>query len=321
MMDESSSRVVAARISGVLLAAIAAQLTGGVAAAQTGDAAEARRGGLEEVVVTARKRGEELLQDVPATITALSGEQLEALGAVNFDEFAYQVPGLTFSDEGAGQKRYVIRGVRSAGQEQVAVYYDEVPVPGVQGASGDSGSQTTDLKLFDIERVEVLKGPQGTTFGANSQAGTVRFILKKPQMNDLASQVKLGVHNVSQGDDGGSAYGMINVPLVEDRLAARAVAYYDREAGFIDNVRLATDDINWTEAIGARLAMRFQPTENLTFDALAWAENRDNGGSGRYNAYDSFSNDPSNPDFRANNLSPLADIRRIAFFETGDLQV
>ncbi|MGQ0834084.1 MAG: TonB-dependent receptor [Gammaproteobacteria bacterium] len=321
MTDESSSRVVSTRSLGALLAAIAAHLTGGVAAAQTSDAPETRGAGLEEIVVTARKRGEELLQDVPATITAISGDQLAALGAVNFDEFAYQVPGLTFSDEGAGQKRYVIRGVRSAGQEQVAVYYDEVPVPGVQSASGDSGSQTTDLKLFDIDRVEVLKGPQGTTFGANSQAGTVRFILKKPEMDDLESQVKLGVHNVSQGDDGGSAYGMINVPLAADRLAARAVAYYDREAGFIDNVRLDREDINWTETIGARLAMRFRPTESLTFDALAWAENRDNGGSGRYNPNDSFSIDPSNPDFRANNLTPLTDIRRIAFFETGDLQV
>src|SRR5688500_6284154 len=107
MASASINRVVSARGGGVSLTAMALQLSGGAALAQTTDTTEARGAGLEEIVVTARKRGEELLQDVPITITAISGEQLAALGAVNFDEFAYQVPGLTFSDEGAGQKRYV----------------------------------------------------------------------------------------------------------------------------------------------------------------------------------------------------------------------
>ncbi|MEZ5497930.1 MAG: TonB-dependent receptor [Steroidobacteraceae bacterium] len=289
--------------------------------ANAADAAEPKGPLLQEIIVSARKRGDEKLQDVPATITALSGDQLAAMGAFNFDEFAYQVPGLTFSDEGAGQKRYVLRGVRSAGQEQVAVYYDEVPVPGIQGASGDSGSQTTDLKLFDVNRVEVLKGPQGTTFGANSQAGTVRFVLNKPEMNELSSLVQLGANSVSHGDQGSNAYGMLNVPLVEDRLAFRGVAYYDRDAGYIDNVRLNLSDINWNESVGARLALRLQPSDNLTLDLMAWAENRDSGGSSRYNPYDSFSADASNPDFRANSGAPLTEIRNIAFFNTGDLQV
>ncbi len=318
-MGAGAKRPRTALVMGLPLGAIVALALPGHA--RTAETPDVRTAALEEIVVTGRKRGEEVLQDVPATITAFSGDQLEALGATNFDEFAYQVPGLTFSDEGAGQKRYVIRGVRSAGQEQVSVYYDEVPVPGVQGAGGDSGSQTTDLKLYDMDRVEVLKGPQGTTFGANSQSGTVRFILKKPVMNEVQGSVKLGAHQVAFGDDGASAYGMMNLPLAQDTLALRAVAYYDKEAGYVDNVRLNMDDINWFRSVGARALLRWQPAENLSFDLLAWAENRDSGGSSRYNPYDSFSSAASNPDFRANNLAPLTEIRSIAYFATGDLQV
>ncbi len=143
-----------------------------------------------DIVVTARKRGEERLQDIPASISAISGEALSKQGVINFTDFAYRVPGLTFTDQGPGQKRYTLRGVQSAGQEQVAVYYDEVPVPGIQSSTGDSGSQIGDLQLYDLERVEVLKSPQSTTFGANSQTGAVRFILKKPELTELAGSAQ-----------------------------------------------------------------------------------------------------------------------------------
>ena len=101
-----------------------------------------------------------------------------------------QVPGLTFNDIGPSQKRYMLRGVQSQGQQQVAVYFDEVPLPGIQDEASDSGSQTTDLKLYDLARVEVLKGPQGTAFGANSQTGTVRLISNKPNLDKLEGSVR-----------------------------------------------------------------------------------------------------------------------------------
>src|SRR6266702_4580824 len=85
---------------------------------------------VSEVLVTARKRGEERLQDIPTAISAIGSAQLEKMGVKDFTDFAYEVPGLTFNDTGAGQKRYIVRGVFSPGQEQVAVYYDEVPAPG-----------------------------------------------------------------------------------------------------------------------------------------------------------------------------------------------
>lgn len=297
------------------------QLTSLSAMAQEDVAPErARAGAIEEIVVTSRKRGDEVLQDVPATITAFGTETLENMRVLNFDQFAYQVPGLTFNDEGAGQKRYVLRGIQSAGQQQVAVYYDEVPIPGVQGASGDSGSQTTDLKLFDMERIEVLKGPQGTTFGANSQAGTIRFITQKPDLQDFYGTVKAGGNTVTEGGNGGNLYGMVNVPLT-DTLGFRGVAYYDKEAGYVDNVRLDRDDVNWAKTKGGRFALRWEPTDRITLDGLAWIQDRETGGPARFNPYDSFSDAPGNTDFVDNDLQPLQDIRDIAQFDTGDLNV
>src|SRR5689334_16388951 len=199
-----------------------------------------------EVVVTARKRGEERLQDIPTQNTSFSEQTLQKIGVTQFTDFAYKVPGLTFNDTGQGEKRYILRGVQSAGQEQVAIYFDEVPAPGIQSSSGDSGSQAPDLMLVDLERIEVLKGPQGTTFGANSQTGVVRFIAKKPQLDKLGGQLKVGAESLQHGDPGANVTGTFNLPLIADKLALRTTAYYDRTGGYIDNVRLDRDNINWS---------------------------------------------------------------------------
>ena len=172
-----------------------------------GGAADLPRGLITEVVVTARKRGDERLQEIPTAITAFGEETLRDMGVNDFTDFAYQVPGLTFSDTGNGEKRYIMRGVQSAGQEQVAVYYDEVPATGVQSSSGDSGSQTPDLALVDLQRIEVLKGPQGTTFGANSQTGVVRFIVNKPVLDAVEGDLRVGGESLQHGDPGATFPG------------------------------------------------------------------------------------------------------------------
>ncbi len=271
---------------------------------------------LEEIIVTARKRGDETLQDIPTSITALSGGMLETMGVVNFEDFAYQVPGLTFTDAGKGERRYIIRGVQSAGQQQVAVYYDEMALPGVQSSTSNSGSQTTDLVLYDMERIEVLKGPQGTTFGANSQTGAVRFITNKPVLDEFEASVKGVVSSTRFGDLNYGAFGMINLPLVSDTLGVRVVAYQSYDSGFIDNVRLGLEDINDYESTGVRAAIRWQPSDTLTFDAMVWAQDRDNGGADRYHPYDSFKQD-SDP----NGIGDRDNVSPLAFFQTGELVV
>ena len=102
-------------------------------------------GTIEEIIVTSRKLGAESLQDIPAAISALDRKALEEMMVTDFEDFARHVPGLTFLDTSPGERKYVIRGIQSAGQQNVAVYYDEVPLPGVQDSTSDSGSQTTSL--------------------------------------------------------------------------------------------------------------------------------------------------------------------------------
>lgn len=241
-----------------------------------------------DIVVTARKRGEERLQDIPAAISAISGEQLTRQGITTFADFAYRVPGLTFTDQGPGQKRYTLRGVQSAGQEQVAVYYDEVPVPGIQSSTGDSGSQIGDLQLYDLDRIEVLKGPQSTTFGANSQTGAVRYILAKPDATRWGGSAQFEVNSVEHGGQGAGAYGMINVPLVRDQLALRVVGYGVLTAGYVDNVRLNLKDVNRDENFGVRGMVRWTPTDRLTLDGMAWYQHRYTNGASETMPFDSF---------------------------------
>ena len=284
-----------------------------MALAQDGAQASDADSASGDIVVTARKRGEERLQDIPASISAIGGAALEKQGITTFEAFAYRVPGLTFTDQGPGLKRYTLRGIQSAGQEQVAIYYDEVPVPGIQSSTGDSGSQIGDLQIYDMERIEVLKGPQSTTFGANSQTGAVRFIMRKPDATKVEGSVRANVNTVAHGDQGGSIYGMINVPLVADQLAVRVVGYYDRTPGYVDNVRLGDEDINSSDTYGVRGILRYQPTDSITLDAMAWYQKRNTHGASEYHPYDTFRE-------RGNASDPgyLDRVPAFARFQTGE---
>ena len=264
-------------------------------------------GTLEEIVVTARKFGAERLQDVPITVTAITADTLRDMQVLDFEDFAYQVPGLTFLDSGPGQRRYVMRGIQSAGQQQVAVYYDEVPLPGVQSASSNSGSQTTDLKLFDMERVEALRGPQGTTYGANSQSGTMRFITAKPDLEGFSATVggQLG-QTAHSNDYSWSGHGVFNIPL-SDALGMRLVAYNVEDAGWLENNRcrpvnpaedprdpgvaltcLNLADFNYVDTRGFRANFLWQPSEDFSLTAQYWWQDRYLAGDNRYHPYDTY---------------------------------
>ena len=264
-------------------------------------------GTLEEIVVTARKLGAERLQDVPITVTAITADTLRDMQVLDFEDFAYQVPGLTFLDTGPGQRRYVMRGIQSAGQQQVAVYYDEVPLPGIQSSTSNSGSQTTDLKLFDMERVEALRGPQGTTYGANSQSGTMRFITAKPDLDGFSATVggQLG-QTAHSNDYNWSGHGVFNIPLSE-ALGMRLVAYNVEDAGWLENNRcrpvnpaedprdpgvaltcLNLADFNYVDTRGFRANFLWQPSEDFSLTAQYWWQDRYLAGDNRYHPYDTY---------------------------------
>jgi iron complex outermembrane receptor protein len=192
---------------------------------------------IEEVIVTATKRAESL-QDVPIAVTALTSKALEELGITNFADYVMQLPGVTAGGSGPGQNTIYIRGVASTTPNQttagvaglapnVAFYLDEQPLaqPG----------RNLDVYAADLQRIEVLSGPQGTLFGGSSQAGNVRLITNKPDSSDMYGNVKVGFGSISDGGSNSNIEAMLNVP-VSDNFALRGVFYTDSKGGWIDNV-------------------------------------------------------------------------------------
>jgi len=251
-----------------LAVAISASLPAAVYAQQTV---------LEEIVVTATKRTT-LLQDTSESIQALSADMLNNVQAGDFLEFFRLVPNLSQSNNlGPGNKRYAVRGLSSGGEPLVGVYYDETPALGSPGETLDPGASQPDIRLWDIERIEVLKGPQGTLYGNGSMGGTIRIISNKPDAtaSDFALQGKLGT--IKSGGQEYNVNAMVNVPLIEDQLAIRMTGYYDKNDGFIDETFLSGNDVNDQETSGGRFAIRWTPIERLALTSTTYYQKTETG--------------------------------------------
>lgn len=197
---------------------------------------------IEEVIVTASKRGTETAQELSMAISAFGEQTLENMGADEFTDFSRSVAGLDAVDVGPGQKRYLIRGLNLPGESTVGLYYDNVTMSGTGDDATTFGGNQAELDLFDVQRVEVLHGPQGTLYGANSVSGVVRIITNKPDASGYAGKVSLGGAGKADGDPNWHVKGMFNVPLVDDRVALRGVGYVVESGGFIDNIQLQKGD-------------------------------------------------------------------------------
>ena len=261
-------------------------------------AAAARQDSGEEIVVTATKRSENL-QDVPIAITAITTKSLDDLQVNQFDDYARLVPSLSSksgggggSADGPGTNNVYFRGVasgenanHSASLPSVGTYLDEQPITTISGA--------LDIHIFDIARIEALAGPQGTLYGASSQAGTIRIITNKPDFSGTYGAANLELNTVAHGDWGYNGEAFINFPI-STNVAARVVGWYRHDAGYIDNVRgvremtefvydsevegavptgntltldneeFAEDDYNDVDTYGARAALRIDLNENWT---------------------------------------------------------
>jgi iron complex outermembrane recepter protein len=219
----------------------------------------------EEMVVTARKR-EETVQDVPVSVAAPSEAELRDVGAETIEDVSANVAGFTVQNLGPGQSQVAMRGV-SAGQivrdqpgvkEQVGVYLDESVI--------SLSLFTPDIDLFDLNRVEILRGPQGTLFGSGSLSGTVRYITNQPQLGQSTTTAELTLSSIFDGGVGGSAKAAINVPI-GTASAARFVGYYTRYGGFMDAVQpdlSVNEDVNTGYRAGARASFLYQPREELS---------------------------------------------------------
>ena len=186
-----------------------------------------------DIVVTATKR-EELLQNVPQSVIALGTRKLDQLNITNFEQYTKQLPSVSFNTSQSGGAVIYMRGVATGGDgnhsgslPSVGVYLDEQPVTTIGGA--------LDVHIYDIARIESLAGPQGTLYGASSEAGTIRIITNKPDLSDTYGRIDGELNTVDHGDMGGLLQGMINIPI-SPSIAFRGVAFYQRDAGFIDNV-------------------------------------------------------------------------------------
>ena len=241
-----------------LLAGIAAVAIAAPAMAQ--EATEEGAG--NEIIVTATKRNE-TIQDVPFSINAQTAEAMQKNGSTSLEDVSRNVAGLTVQNLGPGQSQVSVRGV-SAGQivrdqpgvkEQVGIYFDESVI--------SLSLFTPDFDLFDLDRVETLRGPQGTLFGSGSVGGTVRYITKQPTTDQVEGAVEANANVLAGGDMGYAVKGALNLPL-SDKLAVRVVGYGEEFAGFIDAIGPAggknvNDGYRW----GLRAAVRMEPAEGM----------------------------------------------------------
>jgi iron complex outermembrane recepter protein len=245
-------------------------------------AASGNLAALTEVVVTAEKIAEPE-QKVPLTLTVLSEQQLQQMGAQSFIDYAGSVPAMSFESLAPGEQRVLIRGVsdgvdtglRAATQNTTGIYIDDMVV---------SNNETApDLNLFDVERIEVLKGPQGTLYGDGSVGGLLRVITNKADPTRTAGALEAIGGKINEGGGDYSLNGMYNAALVQDKLAVRVVGQYRDNQGYIDDVRHNLKDVNNMTQTGARASVRWLPQQNLSLTASALYQKTSIGNANDFN--------------------------------------
>src|ERR1700674_3119257 len=220
---------------GSLLACVGVGLSLPVAAAPApAPAVSSSDGGLEEITVTAEKY-KSTIQDTPISLSAVSGEQLDAAGITSVEALAREVPGLSVRSAGPGETEYEARGLASSGgaAPTVGFYLNEVPLS--PPALAQAGKVVIDPNLYDVERIEVLRGPQGTLYGSSSMGGTVKVVTNQPKLGTWEGSVQ-GVLSDTQGGSGnGSGSFMLNIPM-GNTLALRIVGSDTYRSGWIDRI-------------------------------------------------------------------------------------
>jgi iron complex outermembrane receptor protein len=267
-------------------------LLGSALGAQAQENSAEAASSLEEVLVTATKRAS-TIQDVPFSINAMTEEDIQRSGATNIEELARNVAGLNIQNLGPGQSQIALRGV-SAGQiirdqpgvkEQVGVYLDESVI--------SLSLFTPDLDLFDLNRVETLRGPQGTLFGSGSVGGTIRYITNQPDPSAFAGQIEVGADTVTDGGNGSQIKGMVNLPLGDGNAALRLVGYNTNYGGFIDALGkdgAVWEDINSGARMGGRAALRWEVSDTLSITPRVVYQEIDMDGFNRQEVYNLFAN-------------------------------
>jgi iron complex outermembrane recepter protein len=236
---------------------------------------------LSEIIVTAQKR-QERLQDVPASISVISGQELVDKDLTSLTDYASYIPGLNAVNGGTpGQSRIVIRGISTGDVGQpplVGTYVDDVPIGSSTGFT--RGSQfAVDLLPYDLDRIEVLKGPQGTLYGASTMGGLVKYVLRDPDLQEYSGSVGGGFETINNsGDTGWTARASATGPIINNELGFRISAYTNYTPGYIDDVGLKQDNVNHDRQDGGHASFLWRPSDALDVKLSALLQHNDAAG-------------------------------------------
>lgn len=258
--------------------------------------------GIEEIIVTATRR-EERIHDVSGTVSAVSGDLLSDMKAKSLADFAAFTPGVNFESSSPGTNKVVIRGVTTGGNQlnsAIGLYLDDVPI-GSSTPFG-AGAQAINIGLFDLQRVEVLSGPQGTLFGANALGGTLRYITETPSLDEFYGQIEGEGNYTDNGEAGGDVRVSLNTPLAEN-LALRVVGMAQDQAGFVDDPSHDRENLGNSRMRHARASLLFEATPDLSVQLNAFAERIKNNGYA-VSMRDPISHKPTEGDYDQSFASP-----------------
>jgi len=250
----------------------------------------------QEIVVTAQKRAQ-LLLDVPSSVTVVGGDTLDRQQAKSFQDYLSLVPGFSINGSTAGVTRITLRGANTGGvASTVAIFMDDVPFGSSTGLANGS-ILSGDFDPFDINRLEVLRGPQGTLYGASSFGGVIRYITNAPKLNKFELRGQAGIESTAHGGLGYNAAAVFNAPL-GNKAAIRVDGFYRKDHGYIDSIgnnpilsiltgeeigsTLVAKDINDRKSFGGRASLLFDPTDNLSIRLTAFAQNLNSGASNTF---------------------------------------
>ena len=243
--------------------------------AQTGNVPQGLQSS-EEIIVTAQKRAQRLI-DVPQSVSVISADQLQETHADRLQDFFTRVPSASIVEAQAGQARIILRGINTGGVgSTVATYVDETPY-GSATSLANGAVLTPDLDPSDIDRIEVLRGPQGTLYGANSLGGLIKYVTTVPSTDGIHATGEGSAEGLEHGSLGYEGRASLNLPVTE-YAAVRASGFYRHDPGYIDDPRFGKN-INDGKTYGGRVSVLLKPTERLTIRGTAMLENLDSNGS------------------------------------------
>ncbi|MBL4801472.1 MAG: TonB-dependent receptor [Emcibacter sp.] len=224
---------------------------------------------LDEIIVTAQRYAQRL-QDVPLSISVMTSDELKSRSVSTLDELQYSIPGLSTYEYGVGQQFIQLRGISNTlGSSTVGLYLDETPL------ILDRQGNALGIRLLDLERVEVLRGPQATLYGEGSMGGTLRYIPAAPKLDAIGGSVDGEYSSTKDGGDGYKITGVLNLPLVTDRLGLRMVAGHERVGGFIDSLATGKKDVNVADVTTLRGTLLATPNDRLDVSVMGLYQETD----------------------------------------------